>query len=68
MSLEQSSSTAPPSYLTLPSRVTPPDRLIPIRPEVSRVNSNNSEDEISSGFSWKRGNPKDLVETYKNKE
>jgi len=57
VSLEQSSSTAPPSYLTMPGRVTPPGRLIPIHPEVSHINSNNSEDEISSGFSWKQGNP-----------
>ena len=30
--------------------------LSPIRPELSRINSNNSEDESRSGYSWKQGN------------
>lgn len=67
MSLEQSSSTAPPSYFTLPGRVTPLVRLIPTPPELSRIDSNDSQPEISSGFSWKRGNPQRPDETDKNK-
>jgi len=58
---EQSSSTAP------SSRLSPPVRLSPVSQKFSRIDSNGSEDDISSGFSWRRGNPQRPYETDKNK-
>ena len=64
----QSNSMASPSRLSPPSvRLSQPVRLSPIRPELSRVDSTGSEDEIGSGFSWRQGNPQRSGETDKKK-